>query len=285
MAGRLAPTPSGHLHLGNVLAFGAAWLSARSAGKRLLYRLEDIDRGRAREEIARAQRDELRWLGVAWDEETVPQSQRSYDLSAVPTFRCTCSRNERKAGTCICRTAHQAGSPKTGGVLRFLGQREPVDFDDRARGPQTFEPEEDPVLQRANGEVAYPVAVVLDDLRDGVTEVVRGADLLEATAVQLQIHEALGESPPSYLHNPVLLGPDGWKLSKSFGSLEVRALREGGWQPEEFWRRLLPMLGCEGCETLGDALPLFDPTRIPPGPFATDEAGDIVTDENEGEKT
>ncbi|MDF1564471.1 MAG: glutamate--tRNA ligase family protein [Deltaproteobacteria bacterium] len=276
MAGRLAPTPSGHLHLGNVLAFGAAWLSARSAGERLLYRLEDLDKGRSRPEVAEAQRQELRWLGIEWDAEGPPQSERLYDLSALPTFRCDCTRAARLVGACACREAHLAGAPRTEGALRFLGEREAVSFEDRARGPLTFLPDEDPVLQRRDGEVAYPAAVVLDDLRDGVTEVVRGADLLEATAVQLQLHAALGATPPTYLHNPVLLGPDGKKLSKSHGSLELRALRAAGWSPEEIWRRLLPLLGIEGCARLGEALAAFEPRAFRPGPFEVTLAGEIV---------
>src|SRR5688572_16427901 len=85
VVGRLAPTPSGHLHLGNALAFGAAWLSARSAAGRLILRVEDLDEGRARAEIAAAQRDDLVWLGLEWDEETSPQSRRAYDASSIPT--------------------------------------------------------------------------------------------------------------------------------------------------------------------------------------------------------
>src|SRR5690348_9066447 len=101
ITGRLAPTPSGHLHLGNALAFGAAALSARGGGGRLLLRIEDLDRGRARDDVAAGQRDDLRWLGIAWDEETPPQSTRRYELGAIPTYRCACSRAARLAGACV----------------------------------------------------------------------------------------------------------------------------------------------------------------------------------------
>jgi glutamyl/glutaminyl-tRNA synthetase len=104
----------------------------------------------------------------------------------------------------------------------------------------------------------------VDDARDGVTEVVRGADLLEATAVQLRIHEALGLAPPSYLHVPLLLGADGKKLSKSHGATEVRALRAAGWDAERVWRMLLPMLGLPPGPLAGARLA---PQRMPRGPF------------------
>ncbi|MFN7144117.1 MAG: glutamate--tRNA ligase family protein [Myxococcota bacterium] len=260
--GRLAPTPSGHLHLGNALAFGAAWLSARAAGGRLLLRVEDLDRGRAREEVAAGQREDLRWLGIDWDEEVPPQSTRSYPLEGIPTYRCTCNRAARLAGACRCRDAgHSAG------VWRFRTPPGAVSFVDRARGPVTVAAEDDPVLRRVDGEAAYPLAVVLDDARDGVTEVVRGGDLLEATAVQLRLYEALGLRPPTWLHVPLLLGADGKKLSKSHGSAGIRELRAAGWSPDRVWELLLPALGLPPGR-LADAP--FDPARIPEGPLVVD---------------
>ncbi len=241
VVGRFAPTPSGHLHLGNALAFGAAWLSARSQGGRVLLRIEDLDRGRAREEIAEAQREDLRWLGLDWDEEVSPQSRREYSLVGLPTYRCDCSRARRLAGACACRER-----PASGGAWRLRLPPGEVEFEDRRRGRLRLPPGEDPVLMRADGEAAYPLAVVLDDARDGVTEVVRGADLLEATPAQVWLHRFLGLPVPSYLHIPVLLGPDGRKLSKSHGSTELRALRCDGWSADQVWRLLLPALGLEG---------------------------------------
>ena len=118
MIGRLAPTPSGHLHLGNALAFGAAWLSVRAAGGRLLLRVEDLDRQRSRAEVAAAQKDDLRWLGLDWDEEVPAQSTRDYELGAVPAYFCRCNRRERVGGECGCRALPPAppGTPsRTGG--------------------------------------------------------------------------------------------------------------------------------------------------------------------------
>jgi glutamyl-tRNA synthetase len=238
VVGRLAPTPSGHLHLGNALAFGAAWISARSAGGRLLLRVEDLDRGRARDDVARGQREDLLWLGIDWDEETAPQSRRAYSLEGLPVYRCACNRAARLARACGCRDA-----PAGRGAWRFRVPPGAVGFGDRALGPQSIAPGDDPVVMREDGEAAYPLAVVVDDARDGVTEVVRGGDLLDATAAQIRLHEALGLPPPTYLHVPVLLGEDGRKLSKSHGATEIRALRAAAWTPGRVWELLLPYLG------------------------------------------
>lgn len=238
IVGRMAPTPSGHLHLGNALAFGAAWLSARAQDGRVLLRIEDLDQGRARPEIAQAQRDDLQWLGLDWDEEVPAQSTRAYSLGGIPVFRCMCTRATRLYLGCSCRTKQHDR-----GAWRFDTPRGAVVFADRAAGFQAFEPDEDPILVRADGEAAYPLAVVLDDHRDGVTEVVRGGDLLSATATQVRLYEVLGWAPPTWLHVATLLGPDGKKLSKSHGSTELRALRASGWTAADVWKRLGPMLG------------------------------------------
>lgn len=237
----MAPTPSGNLHLGNALAFGAAWLSAKSQGGRILLRVEDLDRGRARPEVADAQRRDLEWLGLPWDAEVVPQSMRSYSLVGIPTFRCVCTRATRLVLGCMCRhKEHDRGA------WRFDTPRGTVRFTDRVFGEQSSQPEEDPILMRPDGEAAYPLAVVLDDIRDGVTEVVRGGDLLEATATQIRLYGALGVSPPTWLHVPVLVGLDAKKLSKSHRSTEIAALRESGWSAIDVWRLLLPILGMDG---------------------------------------
>lgn len=262
VTGRLAPTPSGDLHLGNALAFGAAWLSARAQGGRLLLRVEDLDRGRARPEVAARQREDLRWLGVDWDDEVPPQSARRYTTEGLPCFRCACSRAARRGGACACRGA---GHPT--GAVRFACPAEVVHYDDDFMGPQAWAPEADPVLVRADGEAAYPLAVVVDDHRDGVTEVIRGADLLAATATQAHLSAALGLPRPRTGHVPLLLGPDGRKLSKSHGSMELRALRALGWTPEQVWALLLPLLGLPAGPR--PAAPTR-PGRLAPGPYVVD---------------
>jgi glutamyl/glutaminyl-tRNA synthetase len=269
VVGRLAPTPSGQLHLGNALAFGAAWLSVRAAGGRLLLRLEDIDRGRSRADIARDQRVDLVWLGIDWDAEVASQSARSYSAAGLPTYRCNCNRITRRAGGCPCRDAGLAE-----GCWRFRTPPGPVRFVDRARGACALAPGDDPILLSRDGAPTYTLAVTTDDARDGVTEVVRGADLLDATPAQIRLYEARGLEPPSYLHVPVLLGPDGRKLSKSHGSTELSALRDAGWTPERVWEVLLPLLGLPKGPLRPD-LPL-DRARIPAGPITIDARGQVV---------
>ena len=269
--GRLAPTPSGHLHLGNALAFAAAWLSARAAGGRLLLRVEDLDGGRARAEIADSQRADLSWLGLTWDDETPAQSQRAYSLAGVPAYRCRCSRRERLAGGCACRDQPRAddGAPGLAGTWRLAAPRAPVALTDRALGRLEL-PVDEPVLMR-DGQAAYPLAVVVDDARDGVSEVVRGADLVDATPAQLVIHAALGLPAPSYLHVPVLVGADGKKLSKSHGATELRSLRQRGLTPGHIWARLLPLLGLASLDPAA-----FDAARVRRGPFRIDDEGRVL---------
>ncbi len=275
VVGRLAPTPSGMLHLGNALAFGAAWLSARSAGGRVLLRVEDLDRGRSRPEVAAAQREDLRWLGLDWDAETPPQSTRIYALDGVDAYPCDCPRARRLAGGCRCRERSAPERPGGDVAWRLRAPRVPVAWSDRALGPQLRVAEDDPVLVRADGEPGYPLAVVVDDARDGVTEVVRGGDLVEATAAQVVIHGMLGLPLPTYLHVPLLVGPDGRKLGKSHGSVGVRALRDAGWSAERVWATLLPLLGCDGASLRG-ACAAFDPGRVRGGMWCVDVNGDVT---------
>jgi glutamyl-tRNA synthetase len=263
--GRLAPTPSGRLHLGNTLAFGAAWLSVRSAGGRLLLRMEDVDRGRARADIERSIREDLGWLGLEWDEETAPQRDRDYapwlDLLAPFTYFCRCTR--QTLAQCRC-----AGLAHPDGTVRFRVPAGPIDVRDRRYGPRRLDPSSgDPALRQRDGTFAYPLAVVTDDLCDGVTEVVRGADLLDFTAVQIHLWRALGATPPTWLHAPLLLGPDGRKLSKSHGSTEIAAMRAAGATPEDIWRTLLPFLGLSGHDHVRDAVSAFRPDGGGLGPF------------------
>jgi glutamyl/glutaminyl-tRNA synthetase len=260
--GRLAPTPSGNLHLGNALAFAACWLSARSKGGRLLLRVEDVDQERARPDIAAAQRQDLRWMGCGWDTEVERQGLRDYqpwlDRLSRRTYRCICSRKELKIsdGKCACPDGnHDIGS------VRFRLEPTVIRFEDRRFGPIESAPHAfpDPTLRRADGVFTYNLAVVADDIADGVTEVVRGADLLDYTAVQIQLWRAFGATPPTWLHTPVVLGADGRKLSKSHGSAEIGALRNAGWTAGRLWRTVLPGLGIEGVDNLDDALAHFEP--------------------------
>lgn len=275
IVGRLAPTPSGLLHLGNVCAFAGAWLSARAAGGRLLLRIEDVDRERARADVEQALRDDLAWLGLTWDEETARQSTREYDDAletlAPRLYRCRCSRATRAQGTpagagCPGRCAEHDYET---GAIRFRLDPESVSFTDRRWGAQVAAPREfgDPILVRSDGLVSYNLAVVADDIADGVNDVVRGSDLLTYTAVQIQLWRALGASPPRWLHTPLVLGADGRKLSKSHGSAHVGAMRDAGASAADVWREVLPWLGATSASSLEEALPEWKPDRGPLGPI------------------
>ena len=291
IVGRLAPTPSGRLHLGNVCAAGAAWLSVRQRGGRLRLRIEDIDAGRARREIADAIRGDLAWLGLSCDDETPPQSQRDYAPAlarlAPHTYRCACTRAaSRDAGGALPRRSADARRPGCvggcrtrglqAGAVRFALPRGVETIVDRARGRTDVDLATlaDPVLQRRDGCVTYTLAVVADDIADGVTEVARGADLADQSAVQAVLWRALGADPPAWLHAPLILGGDGKKLSKSHHAAAVGDLRELGWSAADVWRVVLPWLGLtppaaatDGLAMLHHALPAFDAARIPRGPF------------------
>ncbi len=263
-SGRLAPTPSGRLHLGNALAFGAAWLSARSAAGRVLLRIEDVDLGRARPALEASIRTDLLWLGFDWDEEMRPQRERRYapwlEILREHTYACVCTRATlARTGGRYLGTCRDAAHPD--GAIRLRLPEGTVRMVDRRRGARDLDPATfgDPVMRRRDGVFTYPLAVVADDLLDGVTEVVRGADLLEYSAVQIRLWQALGATPPTYLHSPVLLGRDGRKLSKSHKSTEVASLRAAGVTPERIWARLLPLLGVEEAESLPAAVGSFRP--------------------------
>jgi glutamyl/glutaminyl-tRNA synthetase len=274
VTGRLAPTPSGLLHLGNVCAFAGAWLSVRADRGRLLLRIEDVDRDRARPEVEQALRDDLAWLGITWDEEMPRQSSRDYGpvlaRLAPRLYHCRCTRAMRDRP--IATGAGCPGACKekgfTEGAVRFHLQPGVVSFVDRRWGPQQADPRVfgDPILVRRDGQVSYNLAVVADDIADGVNDVVRGSDLLEYTAVQIQLWEACGATPPRWLHTPLVLGGDGRKLSKSHNSAHVGARREAGASPADVWRLVLPWLGVTGAASLSAALPQWRPDVGERGP-------------------
>ncbi len=180
-----------------------------------MLRIEDVDTQRAVAEIEQSQREDLRWLGLDWDIETTRQSERDYTpwLQRLDgqTYFCTCSRKMvRSSGGVYLGTCRDAGH--TEGSVRFRTEAGP-----------------DPVLRRRDGIFTYTLAVVADDIADGVTEVVRGADLADAVAVQQALWTAFGASPPRWQHTPMILGAGGLKLAKSRSSMSLRAMRDAGW--------------------------------------------------------
>ena len=265
--GRYAPSPTGLLHVGNARTALLAWLAARVAGASFVLRIEDLDGARVIPEAEVDLLDDLRWLGLDWDEGPdrggalgpYRQSERRarYDeavaglLAAGRAFPCACSRAEvaraasaphgaadegpRYPGTCrglghdeVEARARAAGRST---VIRFDGRGERVTFSDAVHGlvdPMGEGGVDDFVLRRADGVAAYQLAVVVDDAAMGIEEVVRGDDLLASTPRQIALHRALGQPVPRFAHVPLLLDEGGARLAKRTRPASLASLRAGG---------------------------------------------------------
>jgi len=279
--GRYAPSPSGPLHLGNLRTALLAWLFARSAGARFLLRVEDLDQGRSRPEHERGQLADLAAIGLDWDGEVVRQSERGelYEaaIARLDTYPCYCTRAEIRdaaqaphgavagyPGTCRELTAAQRAEREAAGRRPALRLRvEPgteVAFTDRLLG-QRRAPVDDLVVRRNDGTAAYNLAVVVDDADQGVGEIVRGADLVDATPSQLHLYDLLGLPRPTYAHVPLILGPGGKRLAKRDGSVTLAERAAAGEPPEAVRARLLTSVGLPG--DLEEALRIFDPASLP----------------------
>ena len=227
--GRFAPSPTGPLHLGSLVAAVASYMDARAHGGRWLVRIEDVDGPRtvpgAADEILRA----LERFGFAWDGDVIYQSTRGDAYQAALdmlsrrdlVFGCGCTRREIESGPYpgTCRAGVAAGREARATRLRVPDEE--IRFPDRWQGIQRERLTEtcgDFVLKRADGCWAYQLAVVVDDAWQGVTDVVRGVDLLDSTARQIWLARCLGIAEPTYLHVPVVLAADGQKLSKQTGA-------------------------------------------------------------------
>ncbi|TDF80488.1 tRNA glutamyl-Q(34) synthetase GluQRS [Pseudomonas sp. H9] len=248
--GRFAPTPSGFLHFGSLVAALASWLDARAVGGRWLLRMEDIDPPREAPGAQAAILHTLESYGLEWDGEVVYQSLRHAAYAEVTerlfrqglAYACTCSRKQLEGYNGIypglCRNCCHA---QEDAAIRLRVPELTYRFEDRVQG--AFEQHlgrevGDFVIRRRDGLYAYQLAVVLDDAWQGVTDIVRGADLLDNTPRQLYLQELLGLSQPRYLHVPLIIQPDGHKLGKSYRSaplpteqatpLILRALRALG---------------------------------------------------------
>lgn len=271
--GRFAPTPSGLLHIGNAFTALMAWLQMRKSGGRFVLRIEDIDTARSKPEYTRRIIEDLRWLGLDWDEgpETdypygpYLQSERFslYEeaLGKLQTadrlYPCYCSRAELAA---IVRAPH--GQPGSGSVypgicrnlseaqrneksqrknpsLRLIVPKEELALQEGISGWQQRCTSEigDFILKRADGYYSYQLAVVADDAAMHITDVLRGSDLLPSTYYQLILFHALGLTPPDYYHIPLLYAPDGKRFSKRNQSLTLASLRSAGVRPQT-------LLGC-----------------------------------------
>ena len=251
--GRFAPTPSGRLHLGNVLCAMLAYLSVRSQGGRFLLRIEDVDVPRCPRSLARQCIDDLQWLGFTWDEAPVYQSDRSElyrqaleQLTAGGhTYPCFCTRAQLMSlaapnlgdtqviyqRTCAALTPEEAAErAKTRApAIRLRVPGEDVAFTDGLFGRQTENLARgcgDFILRRSDGLYGYQLAVVVDDGLQGVTEVVRGRDILSATPRQLYLQRLLGHPQPDYVHIPLLMDEQGRRLAKRDKDLDLTALAQ-----------------------------------------------------------
>ena len=249
--GRFAPSPSGRMHLGNVFSAMLAWLSIRSCGGRLVLRIEDLDPDRCRPEYADTLKRDLEWLGLTWDTEQTPQSRRSEAYREMFSrleeqgliYPCYCSRTELHAasaphasdgtvlyaGTCRNLTPSERAARTKAPCWRVRVPDEDVSFTDGVQGEYTQNLARgcgDFILRRADGVYAYQLAVVTDDAEAGVTQVVRGSDLLSSTPRQIWLQRQLGFPKPDYYHVPLLVAPDGRRLSKREWDLDMGALRE-----------------------------------------------------------
>ena len=248
VVGRFAPTPSGRMHLGNVFAALIAWLSVRSRGGELVLRMEDLDTQRTSSDFAEVLRDDLRWLGLHWDVETAPQSQRSdvYDryfekmMDMGLLYPCYCTRSQLHSvnaphlsdGTYVypgtCRDL-QTPPPGRKPAWRVKVPDKEWFVRDLVQGDYTLNLATgcgDMVVRRADGVYVYQLAVTVDDGESGVTEVVRGMDLLSSAPRQMYLQELLGFQHPTYGHVPMLLAPDGRRLSKRDKDLDLGELRK-----------------------------------------------------------
>ena len=248
--GRFAPTPSGRMHLGNVFAALMSWLSPKSQGGDWILRMEDLDTLRTKAEYAELLRDDLRWLGLDWDEETEPQSSRSavYDRyfdqlrEKNLLFPCYCTRSQLHnvnaphlsdgtyvyAGTCRNLTAEERAAQKRLPSWRVMVPDREYAFTDLVQGPyreNLLTDCGDFVVRRADGVYVYQLAVTVDDGESGVTEVVRGWDLLGSAPRQMYLQELFGFNHPTYAHIPMLMAPEGRRLSKRDQDLDMGALR------------------------------------------------------------
>ncbi len=293
--GRFAPSPSGRMHLGNIWAMVAAWLSVRKQGGTMILRMEDLDPVRSKKEYADQIIEDLAWMGLTYEEGPDcggaygPYSQderRHLYEEALDNIRtkgllypCFCSRKDLQAVRAPHRGEGQHVYPgfcrnlspeeqmeralKKKPALRFLMPDRMDCYTDLNYGQQCQDLQRevgDFILRRADGVHAYQLAVVLDDALMEISEVVRGADLLSSTHRQRMLYETLGYAAPQFGHVPLLVGNDGERLSKRFRSLDLGQLRSKGWKPEELVGLLLfeaGMIEKEEPISLQEAISIF----------------------------
>ena len=291
--GRLAPSPSGKLHLGHARTFLITWLRARQAKGTLILRIEDLDAPRVVPGSTEGMRVDLEWLGLDWDGEPVLQSKRLDDYeralktlsNAGHLYPCSCTRRDlasiaraphgpeelgaRYPGTC------RGGPQHPGRPAAFRFRMETAEsFEDGLSGPiDVTGMGGDFVVKRADGVISYQLAVAVDDAAMGITEVVRADDLISSTPRQIALMAALGHEPPRYLHVPLVLGQDGVRLSKRHHAVSIREVREAGRSPRELIGLLASSLGiAHGSRPMPrDLVDHFDLARMPRTPWPVEQ--------------
>lgn len=296
---RLAPSPTGRLHLGNVWAFLITWLAARSSSGKIYLRMDDIDPLRSKKEYATAILRDLEWLGLDWDawqgKDIIVQSERAEAYKAALArlegegllYPCFCSRKEIRSlagaphageeeyaytGKCSRLNAQEVAAYIAKGknhTLRFRTSESEIHFRDLIQGDQVFTKRSwggDFGVRRSDGVWAYQLASTVDDCEMGVNLVVRGCDLLSSTPRQIMLTDALGFAAPCHAHLPLLENSDGERLAKRHESISVACLRENGIKPGEIIGRLARLGRLREDDSPVSArelLPSFDIGRIP----------------------
>jgi len=302
---RLAPSPTGALHLGNARTFLVNWLLARQRGWEVRMRVEDLDGPRVKRGAAERMLDELAWLGLDWSGPVVRQTDRqaAYEaalrrlIDAGAAYPCTCSRKDIQLaasaphaedaagaypGTCRGRFASADDARRATGrpvAWRVQVPDGAVSFVDAFAGPQRFDLRRvcgDFVVFRGGAAAAYQLAVVVDDAAAGVDAVVRGDDLLDSAARQIHLRRLLGLTPEvRYWHLPLVVGPDGRRLAKRHGDTRLATYRARGVRPERIVGLLAAWSGLleEPAEaTVAELLERFDLARLPRGPVVFTQA-------------
>ena len=299
--GRLAPSPTGALHLGNVRTFMIAYLRARSAGGRLVMRMEDLDHPKDKPGAAAAAIEDLRWLGFEWDEEFVQSERTELYRAALAklgdmAYPCVCSRHDVETaqsaphageqlyypGTCRGRFAtwdEAVAAKRAAGSAAMPCWRFRTPEDSCVRFQDVFAGAVEQEVARTLGDfplardpdgAGYTLAVVVDDAAMGITEVVRGDDLLAATPAHILVQRALGLATPAYCHVPLVVGPDGRRLAKRHGDTRIAAYRAAGVGAKRILGALAAASGwAERGEELSleDLVPRFSLAALPRTPL------------------
>lgn len=293
---RLAPSPTGALHLGNARTFLANWLIARRNGWRIVLRIEDLDGPRIKSGADQQAIDDLGWLGIDWDEGPIYQSTRTaaYEsavdhlLKTGRAYPCVCTRKEVDLaasaphaedgsavypGTCRGRfssveEARRAWDKEP--AIRFRVDDEAIEFTDLFAGRRAFDPPKqlgDFVIRKSDGTASYQLAVVVDDAHVDVTDVVRGDDLIDSTPRQIMLYRALGltQKIPAYTHLPLIVGGDGRRLAKRHGDTRLATYRQLGTTADRLRALLGRWLGIDCGESISPEalLAQFDLARVP----------------------